>query len=84
LALSRVGTNAAIKIGDTGVGIPKKDLQKIFDRFYRVQTDESGSGLGLAIAKWIAEAHHGTIEVTSREKKGSTFTVLLPFAQTQS
>jgi two-component system OmpR family sensor kinase len=81
LALTKVGTNAAIRVGDTGIGIPKKDLQKIFDRFYRVQADGSGSGLGLAIAKWIAEAHHGSIEVTSREKKGSTFTVLLPLLQ---
>jgi heavy metal sensor kinase len=78
LTLTRLGGNAAVRIGDTGIGIPKKDLPKIFDRFYRVQADGSGSGLGLAIAKWIAEAHHGTIEVTSREKKGSTFTVLLP------
>jgi signal transduction histidine kinase len=81
LALTKVGTNAAIRIGDTGIGIPKKDLQKIFDRFYRVQADGSGSGLGLAIAKWIAEAHEGTIEVTSREKKGSIFTVMLPLLQ---
>jgi two-component system OmpR family sensor kinase len=81
LSLTKAGTNAAIRIGDTGIGIPKKDLQKIFDRFYRVQADGSGSGLGLAIAKWIAEAHDGTIEATSREKKGSTFTVLLPLLQ---
>lgn len=78
LALTTAGTSAAIRIGDTGIGIPKKDLPKIFERFYRVQADGSGSGLGLAIAKWIAEAHHGTIEVKSREKKGSTFIVLLP------
>jgi signal transduction histidine kinase len=78
LTLTRLGGNAAVRIGDTGIGIAKKDLTKIFDRFYRVQADGSGSGLGLAIAKWVAEAHHGTIEVTSREKKGSTFTVLLP------
>jgi two-component system, OmpR family, sensor kinase len=84
LALTKEGTNAAIRIGDTGIGIPKKDLPKIFDRFYRVQADGSGSGLGLAIAKWIAEAHNGTIEVTSREKKGSTFVVLLPLLHTTS
>ena len=84
LALTKVGTAAAIRIGDTGIGIPKKDLQKIFDRFYRVRAGGSGSGLGLAIAKWIAEAHNGTIEVTSREKKGSTFTISLPLLQSQS
>ena len=81
LSLTRLGGNAAVRISDTGVGIPKKDLPKIFDRFYRVHADGSGSGLGLAIAKWIAEAHHGTIEVTSRERKGSTFTVFLPLLQ---
>ena len=78
LTLKRVGSNAVVSVEDTGIGIPKKDLAKVFDRFYRVSSDGSGSGLGLAIAKWIAEAHHGTIEAASREKKGSTFTVTLP------
>jgi signal transduction histidine kinase len=69
---------------DNGIGIPKKDLPKIYDRFYRVDREDgresSGSGLGLSIAKWIAEAHHGTIEARSREHKGSTFVVTLPIA----
>ncbi len=78
--LARVWNNAAISITDTGIGIPKKDLSKIFERFYRVQSDGTGSGLGLPIAKWIAEAHNGSIQVTSREKKGSTFTVALPLS----
>ncbi|MCX6134553.1 MAG: ATP-binding protein [Ignavibacteriales bacterium] len=81
LALTKVGSNASILVSDTGIGIPKKDLPKVFDRFYRVKADGTGSGLGLAIAKWIAEAHHGSIQVTSREKKGSTFTVLLPLVK---
>ncbi|HJZ11842.1 MAG TPA: ATP-binding protein, partial [Acidobacteriota bacterium] len=81
LSLRRIEANAEVSIQDTGIGIPKKDLSKIFDRFYRVKTDGSGSGLGLAIAKWIAEAHHGTVRVNSREKKGSTFIVTLPLAQ---
>ena len=76
----RLTDKATVSIGDTGIGIPKRDLQKVFDRFYRVKSDGSGSGLGLSIAKWIAEAHHGTIEVSSREKKGSTFTVTLPLS----
>jgi two-component system, OmpR family, sensor kinase len=70
--------HAVISISDTGIGIPKKDMTKVFDRFYRVKSDGSGSGLGLAIAKWIAEAHHGSILVSSQEKKASTFTVTLP------
>lgn len=78
--LKRENDQAVVSIGDTGIGIPKKDLQKVFDRFYRVKSDGSGSGLGLAIAKWIAEAHHGSIHVSSREKKGSTFTVTLPLS----
>ena len=79
-AVTQENDQALVTIGDTGIGIPKKDLQKVFDRFYRVRSDGSGSGLGLAIAKWIAEAHLGTIQVTSREKKGSTFTVTLPLS----
>ena len=80
VSLVRLTDKATVSIGDTGIGIPKRDLQKVFDRFYRVKSDGSGSGLGLSIAKWIAEAHHGTIEVSSREKKGSTFTVTLPLS----
>jgi len=73
---------ASVSVQDTGIGIPRRDQTKIFDRFYRVKQessgDVSGSGLGLAIAKWIAEAHRGTIDVKSEPRKGSTFTVLLP------
>jgi len=84
LSLRRIEGNVEVSIQDTGIGIPKKELSKIFNRFYRVKTDGSGSGLGLAISKWIAEAHHGTISVNSREKKGSTFIVTLPLAQPAS
>jgi heavy metal sensor kinase len=82
LSLQRIDGSVEVHVQDTGIGIPKKDLEKIFARFYRVSSDASGSGLGLAIAKWIAEAHHGTIRVNSREKKGSTFIVTLPLAHT--
>ena len=82
LSLQRIDGSVEVHVQDTGIGIPKKDLEKIFTRFYRVSSDASGSGLGLAIAKWIAEAHHGTIRVNSREKKGSTFIVTLPLAHT--
>ncbi len=83
-SLTRENDQAIVSISDTGIGIPKKDVEKVFDRFYRVKSDGTGSGLGLAIAKWIAEAHHGTIQVSSREKKGSTFTVTLPVSPSAS
>jgi signal transduction histidine kinase len=84
LSLINDGGNACITIKDTGIGIPVHEREKIFDRFYRVQQshpsleDAGGSGLGLSIAKWIIEAHHGSIDVQSREGQGSTFTVKLP------
>ncbi len=69
-------------VTDTGVGIPQKDLKRIFDRFYRVDRARSretgGTGLGLSICQWIAHAHAGQIAVESRVGKGSTFTVTLP------
>ena len=71
-----------IKIIDSGVGIPKEELPKIFDKFYRVKDPKTrkvmGTGLGLSIVKGIVEAHHGTIEVESTPKKGTTFRILLP------
>jgi len=76
--------NEYIKLGieDTGFGIPEEDLERIFDRFYRVKDGNTramiGTGLGLSIVKSIIEAHHGTIRVESSLGRGSTFTVLLP------
>lgn len=85
LSLTQLNGSAVVSVSDTGVGIARKDLNRIFERFYRVKRDgeadgEGGSGLGLAIARWIAEAHHGTIEVQSQLRKGSTFTVTLPLS----
>ncbi len=73
---------AVIQVQDTGIGIPKHEQARIFDRFYRVNSDRSrhtgGSGLGLAIAKAIVQAHQGSIQVQSELGKGSTFTIRLP------
>jgi len=69
-----------LAVADTGMGIPRRDLPRIFERFYmgdRSRTGQ-GSGMGLAIAKHIVEAHDGAIAVTSREGEGSTFTIRLP------
>jgi signal transduction histidine kinase len=73
-----------IVVSDTGVGIAADVLPRIFERFYRADGSRAreqglgGSGLGLSIAKWVADAHGGTIEATSTEGAGSTFTVRLP------
>jgi len=71
-----------VKIKDTGIGISQEEQEKIFKRFYRVDKSRSretgGVGLGLSIADWIANAHHGGIEVDSKLNEGSTFTVYLP------
>lgn len=79
--------HAVIRVTDTGIGIPYKDLPFVFERFYvvdrsrtRASQASSGAGLGLSIVKHIAEAHHGSVDVDSRLGSGTTFTVRLPAA----
>jgi two-component system, OmpR family, sensor histidine kinase SenX3 len=76
------GERAVFSVTDQGVGIPGADLERIFERFYRVDTARSratgGTGLGLAIVRHVAQNHGGEVEVTSREGEGSVFTLSLP------
>jgi two-component system phosphate regulon sensor histidine kinase PhoR len=82
VTLSEEGGFVKATVSDTGIGIKKEDLPRIFDKFYRVKTTETrqiiGTGLGLSIVQSIVDAHLGSISVDSEVGKGTTFTVLLP------
>lgn len=79
IKLQEVSNNVILSVKDTGIGIPKDDLDRIFERFYRVDKsrskDSGGTGLGLAIVKHSLIVNNATIKVESELKKGSTFTV---------
>jgi signal transduction histidine kinase len=74
------GDSAHLEVRDTGVGIPKDEVDKLFERFFRASTSTvaAGTGLGLSIAKSIVEAHRGTISVESEQGEGTTLLVDLP------
>jgi two-component system phosphate regulon sensor histidine kinase PhoR len=80
----RNGTSIGILVSDTGVGIPSRDLPRIFERFYRVDKARSrqvgGTGLGLSIVRHIVERMNGGVSATSQLGKGSVFTITLPLA----
>jgi heavy metal sensor kinase len=82
--VNATGGRAMIEVRDTGPGIPAAHRDRIFDRFYRVDTsrsrEEGGVGLGLAIARWAVEANGGQIELASDQSRGSLFRVVLPAA----
>lgn len=84
LRAHRHGDEVVIEVEDNGVGIPRRDHKRIFDRFYRVDSfltrKTEGTGLGLSIANRIVQAHDGRISVDSTVGKGSTFRVHLPLA----
>ncbi|MER3328542.1 MAG: ATP-binding protein, partial [Candidatus Kapaibacterium sp.] len=72
-------------IEDTGLGIPKEDINRIFERFYTVDKSRSrrvgGTGLGLSIVKHIVLLHKGKIEIESEINKGTRFIITIPFTQ---
>ncbi|MGX7030698.1 cell wall metabolism sensor histidine kinase WalK [Vagococcus zengguangii] len=82
-SLLETHNNVIISITDQGMGIPRRDLRRVFDRFFRVDKARSramgGSGLGLAISKEVIQSHGGTIWAESEEGKGSTFIISLPY-----
>jgi two-component system sensor histidine kinase SenX3 len=87
VATKRAGRDAVeISVADQGIGIPERDLERIFERFYRVDAARSratgGTGLGLAIVKHVTAAHGGKVTVVSKESAGSTFTLRLPLRPT--
>ena len=82
VSVSGDGGRVAIDVEDRGVGIPTRDHERIFERFYRVDRgrsrDTGGTGLGLAIVRHVASNHGGEVKLSSREGEGSTFTLVLP------
>ena len=86
VGMRKLERTVEVTISDNGPGIPASDLPHIFDRFYRGEksrkrSPNTGSGLGLSIARYIVLKHGGTIEATSQEGRGTTFTVTLPILQ---
>lgn len=85
VSMKKQAEQIKLKITDTGIGIPEKDLPNIFDRFYKVdqaRTKQSGgAGLGLSIVKEIVEMHAAQISIESKLNKGTTITILFPLSQ---
>lgn len=88
VACGRDDGKYVVSVSDNGAGIPVELQSRIFERFFRAdkarsrgEGDTGGAGLGLAIARWIAEAHHGKLELARSDSSGSTFSVVLPSGQ---
>ena len=88
IRLDRDNDHINISVTDRGIGIPKEEQQRIFERFHRVSTglvhDVKGSGLGLSLVQHIVQAHGGSVTVDSRVGEGSTFTIHLPISSAES
>jgi len=84
LSCHQTHSSIVLRVKDTGIGIPEKDIPRIFDRFYqsdKARTAAEGTGLGLSIAKWIIEKHHGKAKVQSIIGKGTTIEIIFPRTQ---
>jgi signal transduction histidine kinase len=85
ITMKTLGPSLAIEIADHGIGIPRSEQAKVFEKFYRVGNglvhDVKGSGLGLSLVQHIIEAHKGSISVESDIGKGTRFTILLPLTR---
>ena len=79
------GKNVWMEVSDNGIGIPKQDRERIFDRFYRVDKARSresgGTGLGLSIAREIVMRHNGSIALADHDGPGTTVRIVLPIRQ---
>jgi two-component system, OmpR family, sensor kinase len=88
VAVTREGDHARLDVSDTGIGIAPEELERIFERFYRVDRARvrsvGGAGLGLSIVRWTVEEHGGSVTVKTEPGRGSTFTVLLPIGSVGS
>lgn len=85
LSLKTAGDFACCSVEDDGIGIPEEDLERIWERFYRVDSSrsEEGSGLGLAMVEALVKAHGGYTDVSSSLGEGSRFDVYIPIRRTQ-
>ena len=85
ITTERRDSHLSVEIADRGIGIPREEQAKVFEKFYRVGNglvhDVKGSGLGLSLVKHIIEAHHGSISIESEVGKGTRFTILLPLSK---
>ena len=88
MAVGTSGKNVFVRVTDNGIGIPEKDLPRLFDRFYRVDKARSresgGTGLGLSIAQEILNQHKGSIEISSEYGKGTSVLITMPAAEVQA
>src|SRR5690606_41468636 len=87
IKISRQGDSVRIVVSYSGIGIPPDEIDRVVDRFYRVDHRDNreyeGSGIGLSLVKELVELHGGSISVTSEFGKGTCFSVLIPLAQDQ-